>query len=388
MPHASTTELYDESSRIARGSSSELCGQPRVNDAINHKVNAVVGAEVGDRVALGEIQVPDLTWRHRDGRAADAEVDLGIGGDRGVEAKLAISVGQPMITVLIDPRARPKSEEAHGLHGALELRQGIADRWTAPEMFAVVEAIAGRIGIERQRRTDGDPQWHAAPIAFVLPGVEVRLPHAGGQSGCVGGKGRGVEAEGELDGSGNAHWRPASDLSRPTAAKYPSLVAVRGATSIVVRPALDGDRAFLMDVYRASRAEELAVLPWCEEEKAAFVAMQFDAQDRYYANTLPATERSVVLLDGQPIGRMYVDVDDERVLIVDIALLPEHRGHGIGSALLAGVLAEADRRRLPTSLHVEPHSRAQRLYRRLGFSVVEPGAVYDLMVRPWSTSPR
>ena len=174
----------------------------------------------------------------------------------------------------------------------------------------------------------------------------------------------------------------------PTAAKYPSLVAARGVASIDVRPAVDDDRTFLMDVYRASRAEELAVLPWSDEEKAAFLAMQFDAQDRYYADTLPTTERSVVLLDGHPIGRLYVDIDDERVLIVDIALLPEHRERGIGSALLAGVLAEADRRRLPTHLHVEPHNRAQRLYRRLGFRVVEPGAVYDLMVRPWSTSPR
>ena len=95
-----------------------------------------------------------------------------------------------------------------------------------------------------------------------------------------------------------------------------------------------------------------------------------------------------MLLDGHPVGRLYVDVDDERVLIVDIALLPEHRGRGIGSALLAGVLAEADRRRLPTRLHVEPDNRAQRLYRRLGFGVADPGAVYDLMERPWSTSPR
>lgn len=173
----------------------------------------------------------------------------------------------------------------------------------------------------------------------------------------------------------------------PTAAKYPSLVVASGVVSISLRPAVADDRAFLLDVYRASRAEELALVPWSDEEKAAFLAMQFDAQDRYYADALPATVRSVVLLDSHPIGRLYVDIDDERVLIVDIALLPEHREQGIGSALLAGVLAEADRRRLPTRLHVEPHSRAHRLYRRLGFEVADAGAVYDLMERPWSTSP-
>jgi ribosomal protein S18 acetylase RimI-like enzyme len=173
----------------------------------------------------------------------------------------------------------------------------------------------------------------------------------------------------------------------PTAAKYPSLVVASGVVPISLRPAVGDDRAFLLDVYGASRAEELTSVPWSDEQKAAFVAMQFDAQDRYYADALPSTQRSVVLLEGHPIGRLYVDIDDARVLIVDVVLLPEHRGRGIGSALLAGVLAEADRRRLPTRLHVEPHNRAHRLYRRFGFKVVEPGAVYDLMERPWSTSP-
>jgi ribosomal protein S18 acetylase RimI-like enzyme len=162
---------------------------------------------------------------------------------------------------------------------------------------------------------------------------------------------------------------------------------VAGALEISLRPAVDEDRAFLLAVYQASRAEELAAVPWSEDEKAAFLTMQFDAQDRHYADTLPSAVRSVVLLDGQPVGRMYVDVDEERVLVVDIALLPEHRGRGVGAALLAGVLAEADRRRLPTRLHVEPANPAQRLYRRLGFEVAARGAVYDLMERPWSTSP-
>jgi len=164
-------------------------------------------------------------------------------------------------------------------------------------------------------------------------------------------------------------------------------VVAHGVAPISLRPAVADDRAFLLDVYGASRAEELAAVVWSEEEKETFLAMQFEAQDRYYAAVLPAAARSIVLLDGHPIGRLYVDVDDERVLIVDLALLPEHRGRGIGSALLSDVLAEADRRRLPTRLHVEPGNRAKRLYQRLGFEVTEPGAVYELMERPWSTSP-
>jgi ribosomal protein S18 acetylase RimI-like enzyme len=55
--------------------------------------------------------------------------------------------------------------------------------------------------------------------------------------------------------------------------------------------------------------------------------------------------------------------------------------------LLERVAAEADELRLPVQLHVDVTSPARRLYERLGFSVVEDGAVHLLMERPWPTSP-
>ena len=56
---------------------------------------------------------------------------------------------------------------------------------------------------------------------------------------------------------------------------------------------------------------------------------------------------------------------------MDIALLPEYRGAGIGTWIMRNLLDEAPGAQKPVTLHVEPYNRAVRLYQRLGFHVVE-----------------
>jgi ribosomal protein S18 acetylase RimI-like enzyme len=52
-------------------------------------------------------------------------------------------------------------------------------------------------------------------------------------------------------------------------------------------------------------------------------------------------------------------------------VVEDQRGRGIGAQLLAALIAEAERQRLPAlSLSVEPRNPAVRLYARLGFEVV------------------
>lgn len=70
---------------------------------------------------------------------------------------------------------------------------------------------------------------------------------------------------------------------------------------------------------------------------------------------------------------------------MDIALLPPHRGRGVGSALLAALTAEAEAAGKPLTIHVERFNPALRLYQRLGFAAVEDKGVY-LLLR-WSPTP-
>jgi ribosomal protein S18 acetylase RimI-like enzyme len=136
---------------------------------------------------------------------------------------------------------------------------------------------------------------------------------------------------------------------------------------LALRPIQDQDRDFVYRVYSATRAEELAPLPWTEQQKAAFLHQQFEAQRAHYQQHYHDTRYDLILADGEPVGRLYVARWATELRIVDIALLPEHRGRGIGTRLVAGLLAEAATAGLPVTIHVEMNSPALAWYERLGF---------------------
>jgi GNAT superfamily N-acetyltransferase len=75
------------------------------------------------------------------------------------------------------------------------------------------------------------------------------------------------------------------------------------------------------------------------------------------------------------------------ILIVDIALLPEFRGVGIGGALFRDLLAEAAETGRQVTIHVDKFNPALRLYQRLGFQIVQDaGADWRMEWRAGSVS--
>ena len=146
-----------------------------------------------------------------------------------------------------------------------------------------------------------------------------------------------------------------------------------------LRPASADDRDFLLQVYASTREEELRLLDWSAEQKAAFVRMQFEAQDAYYREHYEPATFDVIEVDGVPAGRLYVARWENELRIVDIALLPQYRGRGIGTDLLRALLDEASRAGKRVSIHVERNNPARRLYERLGFRPVGEQGVYLLL---------
>ena len=144
-----------------------------------------------------------------------------------------------------------------------------------------------------------------------------------------------------------------------------------------VEPA--ADQELLFRIYASTRAEELAPVPWTEAQKEAFLRMQFRAQSLDYAANYPDAEFLIILRDGVPAGRLYLDRRADELRIVDIALLPEHRGAGLGGAILRDLLAEAAAAGKPVRIHVERFNPALRLYERLGFRRTADLGVYYLM---------
>ncbi|MDO8189398.1 GNAT family N-acetyltransferase [Conexibacter sp. JD483] len=156
--------------------------------------------------------------------------------------------------------------------------------------------------------------------------------------------------------------------------------------AIALRPATPQDQPFLLRVYASTREQELAQVPFTPEQKAAFVGQQFQAQSVHYARHYGDASFDVVEVDGAPAGRLIVARAEETLLIVDVALLPEFRGAGIGTRLLAPLLAEADAAGKRISIHVERENPAQRLYARLGFAPVADEGVYQLWERQAKTA--
>jgi ribosomal protein S18 acetylase RimI-like enzyme len=136
---------------------------------------------------------------------------------------------------------------------------------------------------------------------------------------------------------------------------------------ISYRPLREDDFAFTAGLYASTRTEELMQTGWPEEAKQAFLAQQHRAQHEYYQGHYQGAEWLIVEQDGAAIGRLYLHEADTDIRVIDIALLPGHRGAGIGAALIDDLLASAGARGKSVSLHVEPNNPVRRLYLRLGF---------------------
>jgi ribosomal protein S18 acetylase RimI-like enzyme len=148
---------------------------------------------------------------------------------------------------------------------------------------------------------------------------------------------------------------------------------------IAYRPAADQDLGVLALVYASTRIEEVAQSGWPLETQRQFLAHQFDAQHRHYRQHYPAAEWLVIERDGAAIGRLYIEEWANQIRLIDIALLPDHRGGGAGGAILSDLMEMAAAAEKPLTIHVEKNNPAMRLYRRLGFTPIDEHGIYDLM---------
>ena len=138
------------------------------------------------------------------------------------------------------------------------------------------------------------------------------------------------------------------------------------------------DLTFLQQLYTSVREGEFMSLGWDEAQKAAFFEMQFRAQYQSYSR-YPNTEYLIVRRDQRPIGRMYIQHNEECLLLLDISLLREFQGQGTGSALLAALMTNARACHQSIQLHVEKSNPALAWYQRLGFRIHADKGVYLAM---------
>ena len=157
----------------------------------------------------------------------------------------------------------------------------------------------------------------------------------------------------------------------------PPALAARG---FALRPETEADVPFLRRLYVSTRWEEVApIIDWSETQKVTFLESQFTLQRHHYLRYYASTDRAILEQDGVPVGRLYIDRQTGTLLVVDIALLPEWRGGGVGTALMQAVIAEAHAAGKTVTITVEKLNPALRLYRRLGFRDVADKGIHWIM---------
>jgi len=151
---------------------------------------------------------------------------------------------------------------------------------------------------------------------------------------------------------------------------------------IALRPRQEDDEAFVRELFFSVRGPEFSVMGWPEPVLRDFLAGQSQLQNHHYANAYPNAANLVVTRHGTAIGRVILYPSPGDIRVVDIALLPQWRGHGLGAALLDAVKQQAKACHASVSLSVDLHNPARRLYLRQGFLPVRDNGVAQEMCLP------
>jgi GNAT superfamily N-acetyltransferase len=87
----------------------------------------------------------------------------------------------------------------------------------------------------------------------------------------------------------------------------------------------------------------------------------------------------IIEVNGIPAGVFLVDRYPTYIQLQQIYLLPEYQRQGIGTALIKGLIAEAQQLQIPVCLRVLVVNSAKKLYEQLGFVVTEETSEFFLM---------
>jgi ribosomal protein S18 acetylase RimI-like enzyme len=168
------------------------------------------------------------------------------------------------------------------------------------------------------------------------------------------------------------HHRPRGDLSV-------TKLSPRLGDRLTLRGTTPRDQPFL----RRLHAEAHAAAPLADAALDDLVALQYEARDRDLARRFPRARDSIVLCDGEPAGRLWIDTSESgRWRVLDLAVVAERRRHGIATAVLDALITAAEDAGAEIALTVERRNTAAvRLYLRLGFEDEGGDPVHRSMIR-------
>lgn len=152
-----------------------------------------------------------------------------------------------------------------------------------------------------------------------------------------------------------------------------TLASIAPAPACILRPARPEDEPFLFRLFAESQ-QQLAFSQSDEMLWQSLVEMQYRGRKISYAAAYPEASDMILSLDEgsddpTPMGRILVDRGQHRWRIVDLAVLIEHRGKGLGAKALQEFQSQCRRAGASLELEVTKQNPAVQLYKRLGFGV-------------------
>lgn len=143
--------------------------------------------------------------------------------------------------------------------------------------------------------------------------------------------------------------------------------------NLLLQTASSDDESFLKELFFDVRSVEFTQFGFPMEQLKPMLAMQYNAQKQSYEAQYPNAEHSIIELNGEKIGRLLISRSEKNIMLVDIAILHNFRGKGIGSVLLDKLKAEAETVNLSV---YKTNFGAIRLYEKHGFAVTNDDGMY------------
>jgi len=140
---------------------------------------------------------------------------------------------------------------------------------------------------------------------------------------------------------------------------------------LTLRPVRADDDPFLSRLFYLAQLETLKHASLNDPERDQLIALVYAGFKRQYSMVAAALDDRLVLLDEASIGRIIIIQNGSEIRLADLLILAQYRNRGIGSALIGQLQTESIISKRPLRLRVAKHSPSVRLYRRLGFYLLE-----------------
>ena len=136
------------------------------------------------------------------------------------------------------------------------------------------------------------------------------------------------------------------------------------------RPPIEDDRLFAKNVHHAAYHDVI---------ERQFGTFNESEQDDFFAKSWDTTPHEVMERDGHRVGYCSIQHLPDHIFVHTLVVAPEYQNQGIGREVLEGVMTEARARGIPARLRVLKQNRAQELYKKVGFRMIEEQKAHYVM---------